>query len=675
MFNENEVKVVFIGDAGPLFRTAEDAKRRLQSTFSEFSNTRNNLNFSKNIAEPYIKAEKESLKTLYEKENAAKALANGFKEVDLTAKNAADSAKDLTSNLKNLAPPELMTLGNVASALPASFIAASTSVVALGASVIMYSKGLYEQSQRELILQERLTGEHNRQILELQKANAEYDKRLERSREQIRLEEKISQLAASRVTSFGDLATSNREGMTGSAAELTQIRNKAEADARNSITEINRLESELRVRERSLENNQKRGFSSFAPFGDILQSLTGTRLGINRSEVEAYRSVQSDTAYIDRLKSSLDAARNGLLESEATVTRVDEAFKTLSENADKSFAERWEIIKRNNAAAAKFAEEQAANIKRGKERVAELGKTWSETLLNLNLQTNSDNPFVKVFSDAQLSLEKLREDLKGLPLDMQEAAMASQRAFNARQLFAAQIDNAMASFDLREMAKNYRNPFNEQQAQQNRSRWENRFLFESPEYMSRMRDEFEARQRDTSDPISWGQTSFEDFIKKDLQRRSANLFDSPERRARQRLDEQVTALNRLSPTDEAQRALLEQRILRLGNSIDPNNLSGDQRNMMADLADRAAEREERRFQDAMKVSRDHLAVTEQVRDAILDMNRTAERSGTAGVENAVNVNVLNAPDGTQVQVLPKQPTPMTVDFAVGGRGGLSNTGN
>ena len=439
------------------------------------------------------------------------------------------------------------------------------------------------------------------------------------------------QVVTDGVVKVFDTITMTVKDIVQETDKIPSLGEKFQADkAKTDLTALNlelnkmaqdRISMELEYA-RAVADSNKDKLASIRESAQAEEAAIQKRIALTR---KSYNIEMDALSIADREGAKGSALRRELLSQEAQATHDLEMLKVNTRKAEQE------------------------EIDRAKEKVKQLGEQYKKVFTDLSLQTNSDNPFVKVFSDAQLSLEKLREDLKGLPLDMQEAAMASQRAFNARQLFAAQIDNAMASFDLREMAKNYRNPFNEQQAQQNRSRWENRFLFESPEYMSRMRDEFEARQRDTSDPISWGQTSFEDFIKKDLQRRSANLFDSPERRARQRLDEQVTALNRLSPTDEAQRALLEQRILRLGSSIDPNNLSGDQRNMMAGLADRAAEREERRFQEAMGYEKEKLAVLYRLDKHLEIANAKAQKGDLRAVENMLRVTIKDETNRASIE--------------------------
>jgi hypothetical protein len=233
----------------------------------------------------------------------------------------------------------------------------------------------------------------------------------------------------------------------------------------------------------------------------------------------------------------------------------------------------------------------------GKKKADELGRSWRDAFAGITAQANRENPFVQIFTDSQKAIDDLREKLKGLPLEMQAAALASQRAANSAQLFGARADNALGSLDLRDLISDFN------------------------------------RTSNSTNP---------DVIKNILARaRLADSFgDTPEKK----LDRQIAALNRLDPSNSAERAIVDQRILRLAGNLDPNVLRNDQRELIAQTAERQAEREERRFQEALTVQKEQLATQKALLSVQERLTRSAEREGLRGVESALQVTIRNESD-------------------------------
>lgn len=90
------------------------------------------------------------------------------------------------------------------------------------------------------------------------------------------------------------------------------------------------------------------------------------------------------------------------------------------------------------------------------QKIKEMEKNSTDLFKNLYQQNGADNPFVKVFSDADAAIDKVRINVEGLSEEMQAAAFAMQEKLNARALFSTRIDNNLAAFDLRERAKELR---------------------------------------------------------------------------------------------------------------------------------------------------------------------------------------------------------------------------
>lgn len=109
------------------------------------------------------------------------------------------------------------------------------------------------------------------------------------------------------------------------------------------------------------------------------------------------------------------------------------------------------------------AEKQiTGEIEKSNQKIKEIEKSSTELLDNLYRKNGADNPFAQVFFDADKAIKTVRDSVKGLSEEMQSAFVAMQDKLNANALFEARIDNNLAAFDLRERAKELRNPFTEQ---------------------------------------------------------------------------------------------------------------------------------------------------------------------------------------------------------------------
>lgn len=104
------------------------------------------------------------------------------------------------------------------------------------------------------------------------------------------------------------------------------------------------------------------------------------------------------------------------------------------------------------AAQAKFNE----SVEKGKEKVKDLGKTYNDVFNNLSVKSNADNPFSKLFSDADKQMKTLRENTKGLSSDLQEMAVNFERQINQTNLFGLRLDTNLKAFDLRSDADRFR---------------------------------------------------------------------------------------------------------------------------------------------------------------------------------------------------------------------------
>lgn len=302
-------------------------------------------------------------------------------------------------------------------------------------------------------------------------------------------------------------------------------------------------------------------------------------------------------------------------------------------------------------------EEWQQQVEAGRKRVEELGKTWRDTLSSLTLQANQDNPFVRVFQDADRAMRELRENLKGLPAEMQRAAVQSQQAFNASQLFGARVDSALSALDLREMAARFRDDTADRR----------RF---SEDVLARDRAEFERR-------LGLGENFNAAAVRESLDQRQ-RLIDLRYRdeSPSERLDRQLEAIRRIRPEDETQQAMADRRVLQIAQGLDPNDLRRDQRESIAQIAERAAEREETRFKAALEIQKKQEIHLKRISDHVDALLKKALSGGLAAVNQAVEITVKDeTSDG--IRTLARRASPQDVaDYYSGrlsaGPGGLTN---
>lgn len=393
---------------------------------------------------------------------------------------------------------------------------------------------------------------------------------------------------------------------------------------------------------------------------ETLSRITATAQLLNKQEEQANRE-KNENIEKDNLARAEREERRALRQFQTRLSRevgnAQTSFARLEElrkeavkrMSDPEYAEQLESVQHNISEAIKRSIEQA------KSQIKSAVGTYKSTFQSLVTQVNSDNPFVNVFIQARNQIDKLKEDIKGLPVELQKAALAMQRAVNARELFNTRVDSAMNAQNYRDIAENFRNPFDQEKANEDRARWEMRFLRDNPNYLNRMRQEYDMRNRNMADPTSI-LMSFEDWIKKDLDRRAeANpLLDSMQRRNVERLDRQFSALDRVGATSASERAIIDERIVRLAGSLDPSSLRADQRERVAQSAERLAEREERRHGEAMKVYNEQLKTQKAIAAYQEVLAKVADKQGAAGVKQALEITVK---DETSTGVETQQPTP------------------
>lgn len=165
-----------------------------------------------------------------------------------------------------------------------------------------------------------------------------------------------------------------------------------------------------------------------------------------------------------------------ILELDARIAAIQ---KQKAQDPIDTFRRQGELDEKAREDALKAEEKRIEKFKQSVEqanaKVTELKKNSTELLRDLTASA-SDNPFVKIFSDADRAAERLRETMKGLSKDSIEAFARIQQQAALRQIFGARLDASLGALDLRQQARNFRsyadpktlidsrrNPFNDDQ--------------------------------------------------------------------------------------------------------------------------------------------------------------------------------------------------------------------
>lgn len=361
--------------------------------------------------------------------------------------------------------------------------------------------------------------------------------------------------------------------------------------------------------------NKQREFAAGERSLDRQQFTSGDQIRLAQEQLQRE---------IDLLRKYDAGNTQAIAAKEARILSYDADLENRSRTGMTATDDSW--FKKQAEEAQKFADD----VKKGQERVKELGETWRNTFADITRQTYADNPFVQVFFDADEALRRLKKNLEGLPAEMQKAAIASQQAFNARQLFGARIDNAMGVFDLREMAARFRD--------------------DTPQRRAFAQAGLDRQIADGERRIAMGGVNvdaireYNGFRQRFIDRQFQS--ESPA----DRLDRQIAALDRLDPKNSGEQALLDQKILRTAQGIDPSQINSGTRERLAQIADRAADREEKRFQEALAVQKEMAASLKKISGEEQKLNDEVAKGGS----NVINLRIQNEAEGTKAEARPSQ---------------------
>jgi hypothetical protein len=485
-------------------------------------------------------------------------------------------------------PPELFQ-GIQAVQLATSVVGAGAAVavgtLAAGAvAAVAVTSKLKSDAEARLVTENEISGAINRQVAALKEAYADYDRFKQKYADDKTFSKKLDDLINS-----------------GSTSAIAAVKSQADADNKKTLAEIGKVTADQTTNQFLLDASKNRATSgSFTP-SDKQQDIAArtAALAKNAKDLELLnaklsdgqqRFIQADKA-IDQVEKNDEARRAANFQNE---TRRQQA---LAENRDKGIA-----------------------------KVQELAKADKDLFDSLFAAAGAENPFVKVFSDADAAILKTTITTRGLNDELKNTAQNLTATANANKLFATRLDSELKADDLRTTADKFRNADDKP--------------FIDPKILATPGgfEQFAFNQfRDLNLAGNGGGVN-SDSLLSELARQKVAAQSGENGTVQQRFDRQLSIIQKASgdAQNEQQRQEADRRLLALGGNLDPSKLNATQRDAIASAAEREAVRTENQEKDA-KAQRD----TQAKVIANLDTNLAAllgiaQSDGLTGVIRIIN---------------------------------------
>lgn len=318
--------------------------------------------------------------------------------------------------------------------------------------------------------------------------------------------------------------------------------------------------------------------------------------------------------------------------------RRNELLKLQAANQSKP-SDQWNTYGQRLAdrqAAEKEAQDKLnQSIAEGRRRVEEYGRAWRSVADNLIVST-SDNPFVRLFAEGEQSIIRLREQTKGLSQDLRQQFEQMQAQQNALAVFSQRVDSAFTAQGFRDMADRFRNG-----GPSGSMRLADAMSANTNADAARLQNfrETAERLRRANLPVTFG---INDQARLDHIRRRVQLEDKlrgedGQMTAQERLDRQLGLANSFRPGNDRERGVIDQRILSIAATVNPNDLRADQREAIAKAAENQATRVEKREQEAMISAQNREGYLKSINERLGVLNEAAGKTGLKGVETLITV--------------------------------------
>lgn len=558
-------------------------------------------------AKLHLIAASETLAVVQGAETAsAGALASAQAGVALATEAVADAEAQLVA--------ESILLGSGATAITTGFVGAAAAIAAAGVAIVAVTSKLATEAENRLRAEENIAAAYNKQVISLREALADYEKLKQNAIDAERFTSKISDLG--------------KQGQTSALSALIQ---QTDNDNKARIAEINRLQTNLAAAEKSLETEKNR------PTGRTFGSIAKTALkdvafpGLfspsdfetGLSEDAKRTNVTQSQFAVEQLKKQI-ADENALLQQ--GTSQRDQATKSLSDtvaNQNKLFADKFESFKKSSESERDFAlktseavqeaeKKKQEQIKETIQKLDQLQKIQTDAVRGVAAATAKDNPIAQIMLANQVSVEKLKESLKGLPPLLAASQLALQGAQNGADVFGARLDAALNAISLRSQADKFRGPTQNEQFKKLQDR-----LAADGIALSGNASNFTLNV-----PGDRNQAAVQAFVDEQANK----IANQPREKIQALLDKQLSAAG-IGKT-ELEKARADLAITNLAGSVNPEDIRRDQREQIAKAIDREADRKDAQAAAAIDTAKNTALLVEKV-DAL---TKAEEKRAEQGVK-------------------------------------------
>ncbi|MCD9186697.1 MAG: phage tail length tape measure family protein [Pyrinomonadaceae bacterium] len=341
-----------------------------------------------------------------------------------------------------------------------------------------------------------------------------------------------------------------------------------------------------------------------------------------------------------------------ILALDAQIDSLEQRRRQASGNTE-SFNQRWESYLKSQERMRELEEQRAKefaqSVEKGKAKVKELEKTYNSVFEGIYKRTNSNNPFVLLFSEAEESMKNLRNNTRGLSTEIISTFEKMERAQNRLKLFETRLNTNLSVFDLRSEAQNFRSGGANDSSRRDsllRAKFGNEAFDKLND--SQKREEYE-KLLFSATPAGLNRQSLITSLAFDRGRGDNATLN-------ERLEKQLKIVEQTRSGFGAEvDPLADRRIIALTNGLDPNQISSRVREAAAGAREREAVRQENAEKEAAQLRAESLTVQKQIKEGIDKLNSIAEKDGFKAVIEIVDksngaANVLGvAPTNKDVQ--------------------------
>lgn len=359
--------------------------------------------------------------------------------------------------------------------------------------------------------------------------------------------------------------------------------------------------------------------------------------------------------------------RKILADAKKTLPEIRKALKEITASPDLTGGDRERLIKDFQAVIAK-------SVADGKAKIAELGKATDALFAGLFATAGQNNPFVKVFTDADKAIENVRISTAALNKDLQAVALNLVRQQNSADLFNARLNAGLESFDLREQAAAFRTgritPKDNgrvdqatmdriiKAAIQNREQVAGGGTFARDIGLDfnkltedQRRDLFEQQSIRNLRGAGQNDRMIASFLARQRADIESGAVVDPNASIQQRLDKQLQIIENLRPGSDTERQIADRRIISLTNSLRPDQLTDRQNAAAAQARENEAARIENAERKAAEERAYQSTVQKSIDTNIAKLVKIAETEGMAGT-----IRIINEADDRVKVSLGKRPT-------------------